>query len=193
MLAQVGGADGLLPNYCPADPIVERKATTVGPFCPAAYEWHPERVAVGAKRLAKEPPPPIRSRLAAGNEPTLAAVVMESNPSKSAEPSFWAIVVEKVMRGSREWLDAFVGVRNAITRVPPLPTNIWIGGTVAILLWCALRIVDFRRRLRRATSAPRTVRRMVVKACRTLGVRRVPEVLMLDDCVSPMVFCGVRP
>lgn len=194
MLAQVSGVAGLLPNYCPADPIVERKATTVGPFCPAAYGWRPEHVAVGTKRLAKEQATtPTRQRLVAGNEPTLAAVVTESNPSKSAEPSFWAIVAEKVTRGSREWLDAFVGVRNAITRIPPLPTNIWIGGTVAILLWCALRVVEFRRRLRRATSAPRTVRRMVVKACRTLGVRRVPEVLMLDDCVSPMVFCGVRP
>jgi beta-lactamase regulating signal transducer with metallopeptidase domain len=69
---------------------------------------------------------------------------------------------------------------------------VWLVVSVAIAIAQAIRIVRFRRRLRSAIPAPDF---LIDEACRIghlLGVS-VPEVLVVDNLGTPMLWCLARP
>ncbi|MGB2987410.1 MAG: M56 family metallopeptidase [Phycisphaerae bacterium] len=93
---------------------------------------------------------------------------------------------------SRRWVAGLIAVRDAIGRLPPLPTNVWFAGAAALALCGLIRMIRFYRRISSASQASSSVRRMVSQAARELGLRRIPETLMVSGRVSPMIWCGQR-
>lgn len=94
---------------------------------------------------------------------------------------------------ARDWLAAVLAVRDALAGVPPIPAPVWAGGALLIAAVWAVRLVRARRLLSRGRAAPAEVRLMVEEASRRLGLARTPGVLVIDERVSPMIWCGLRP
>jgi beta-lactamase regulating signal transducer with metallopeptidase domain len=92
----------------------------------------------------------------------------------------------------RRWWMGLLGVRDALRCVSPIPVSLWLGGMVAALLLHVVAALRLLRRIDRGTPAPRATRRMVAQAGRAIGLRNLPRVVMVDDCVSPMIWCGPR-
>ncbi|MCP4246126.1 MAG: M48 family metalloprotease [bacterium] len=92
----------------------------------------------------------------------------------------------------RVWMAGLVGVRDALRRLPAFPTRLWLGGVAVMLAWYGGQILLFRRRLGQAEAAPRRVVREVAQIARRFGLSRLPETLMVDDRLSPLVWCGRR-
>ena len=90
------------------------------------------------------------------------------------------------------WVAVAATVREAVVSLPPVPVRVWIGGAVILLSIGLIRVSWFRRLLRSAVPASAEVRRSVRHAAIAFGVSRVPEVLMTNRRVSPMVWCGRR-
>ncbi len=71
---------------------------------------------------------------------------------------------------------------------------IWLAGSVAYLLILGWRIVQFQRQLCRAKPAVVELQLEAASAARTLGLRRVPEVLLVPGAVPPLLWTvGRRP
>ncbi|MCH7813889.1 MAG: hypothetical protein IID40_07695, partial [Planctomycetes bacterium] len=92
----------------------------------------------------------------------------------------------------RIWMAGLVGVRDALRRLPSFPTRLWLGGVVVMLAWYGGQILWFRHRLARAEPAPRQVLREVAQIARRFGLSRIPETVMVEDRLSPLVWCGRR-
>ncbi|MBL8877475.1 MAG: hypothetical protein JNG88_00010 [Phycisphaerales bacterium] len=91
------------------------------------------------------------------------------------------------------WIEAFRWARDGLARLPVVPTEIWLSGIALLALIQFSRVARFRRRLRRAIAAPDTIARSVEDVTRALGLRRAPRTLMLDERISPLIWCGRRP
>lgn len=90
------------------------------------------------------------------------------------------------------WVVGAMAIGEAIRRLPPIPTSLWVCGVAVLAICGAARIMWFRRRIASASPAPASVRHMVSQESQTLGLRRVPETLMVESHVSPMIWCGRR-
>jgi hypothetical protein len=84
-------------------------------------------------------------------------------------------------------------MRDEIALLPPLPTDIWIGGVVVLLLVAAVRVIRFRQLVRNASLPSPGTSSLVSEASRCAGLRRAPEVWMVEGPLSPMVWCVLRP
>ena len=66
---------------------------------------------------------------------------------------------------------------------------LWLGGTVGLLGWTAVRAIRFRRTLKRAVRpAPSWLRRQAAEVGRDLGLSRIPEPCTTNARVTPMVW-----
>ncbi|MBX3388608.1 MAG: hypothetical protein KF691_04050 [Phycisphaeraceae bacterium] len=88
---------------------------------------------------------------------------------------------------------ALVAVRDWLGSASPIPVVLWLG--VAALLLCArlVRTARAGRLIRMSEPADVHVRAMVRSAAEQIGLSRVPEARMVDEAVSPMIWCGLRP
>lgn len=91
------------------------------------------------------------------------------------------------------WLSGLAAVRDAAVNLPPLPWPVWLAGLVLIVCKGTVDVLRFRRRLRRARGAPPVVQRLVEQAAARLGLRSAPETRVVEDRMSPMILCGMRP
>lgn len=91
------------------------------------------------------------------------------------------------------WLEHLLLVRDEIARIPPLPVALWFGGAVIIVVCWALRAALVCRVLLRAQPATASTLRLVAASAQRMGLRRVPQTVIVDDRVSPMILCGPRP
>jgi beta-lactamase regulating signal transducer with metallopeptidase domain len=80
--------------------------------------------------------------------------------------------------------------RPAISTILATAYLILVGSIAAIRLTAYIR---FLRRARRFAPADASIKTSVAGACRTLGVRRVPDVRLSPDAPAPFVFGLVRP
>jgi beta-lactamase regulating signal transducer with metallopeptidase domain len=126
----------------------------------------------------------------AGGETTAAAPPGEPPPASASKPqetpsrrhpSEWLV-----------WLGALVRIRDAVGHLPPIPSQIWVLGIGLVLLVKTAGLIRAWRSLRRAHCASRGVTALVKDVARDLGLQRVPQTLMLDKPVSPMVWLGHR-
>lgn len=97
-------------------------------------------------------------------------------------------VVTSAASWGRRWLAGVIRVRDAIGRLPPLPAAVWLSGIGLMTLAAMWRAWRFRRRVRPAVTAPKWIKAEVRRACRTIGLGRMPEVLVLGERVSPMIW-----
>lgn len=97
--------------------------------------------------------------------------------------SFWAI--------ARGWY-AEMAVLSAgvMAALPPVPVEVWVLGIALLLAAKLMRILRCRSLLRRTFAAPSAVMKEVHEVAGALGIRRLPQTLMVDANVSPMVWCG---
>ncbi len=79
-----------------------------------------------------------------------------------------------------------------ITAIMPGVMIAWLFVSVAIAVGQAIRIVRFRRRLRDAVAAPDFLNDEADRIGHWLGVT-VPDLLMVDDLGTPMLWCLGRP
>ncbi len=102
--------------------------------------------------------------------------------------SAWAREIE----AWRAWLPRMGDVRASIASLPPIPSAVWVAGAGLLGAIALVQLWALRRLMRQAEPAPAQVRQMVEYAARTIGLRRVPETLMVSVRVSPMVTCWGR-
>jgi beta-lactamase regulating signal transducer with metallopeptidase domain len=93
----------------------------------------------------------------------------------------------------RDWLGSVLRVRDAISAVPAIPPALWLAGAAAMALLGAVRWLSTARLLQRGRPAPPPIELLVRSLSRVAGLRRAPRTLVVDDRVSPMIWCGVRP
>ena len=128
--------------------------------------------------------------------PQVGSVVLDAPASGASRGTFKDTI--------RPWVTGLAGVRDAIVSLPQIPTLVWLGGSLVLLLSSGAQVLRFRRliRLARAASAGASMRgsslqsaveQMVAEAANRLKLKRVPEVLMVDACISPLIWCGRRP
>ena len=84
--------------------------------------------------------------------------------------------------------DPAPGPKFGAFRLPGLAI-LWLGGTVGLLGWTAVRAIRFRRTLKRAVRpAPSWLRRQAAEVGRDLGLSRIPELCTTNARVTPMVW-----
>lgn len=119
-------------------------------------------------------------------------------PSESIEPSSDLSraprrYLTQLIDTAHPWVLAITNVRDAVGRLPAIPATLWFGG-IALLVSCrTIRAVHVRKILRQGRRAPADVTAMVRRAARRIGLRQVPQVLLVSSRVSPMVWCGLKP
>lgn len=115
------------------------------------------------------------------------------NASESAtESESLATAARETDAKVNSWSDGLARVRSALLGLPRLPAGCWLIGLAGLTVYYVFGAARFRLRLRRSESAPRAVTRMVERVCRRIGLRRPPATVMLDEPVSPLVWCGRR-
>ena len=142
------------------------------PVVPGSVEQLPERNSVGH---------PAAKRAGARDSHGQDAVAPPVAAPREARPksAWW-----------QPWVVGMRAVRDAVGRLPAMPVHIWVAGLALLGLCQSARVIRFRRRLLRSLPAPPTVARSVKRMSYALGLRRTPETLMVDGCVSPMIWCG---
>lgn len=84
-------------------------------------------------------------------------------------------------------------VRDAVLALPSIPSRIWLGGFIVLVMGCALRVWLFNRRVRSAFAAPQSVVHLVREAAGSIGLRRLPGVFFVHDRIPPMVWGARHP
>lgn len=158
-------------------PAVASPASALASPVPAAYEISEARPSPITAEAASTPSYPTASPAGAAPIAIAPAEVKPDGPRAQV----------------RAWLAAGLAVRDSLADVPPLPASIWAGGAVLIAAIWTGRLISARRILARGRPAPQEMRSMVRSAAERLGLRRAPEVLVVADRVSPMIWCGLRP
>ena len=121
--------------------------------------------------------------------PAASRDVSVNQESDQPAPPAPAIVIET----QRDlWIAGLARVRDALAGLPSLPVGFWLAGLAGMILFYLVGALRFRSRMSRSETAPRDVTRMVERVSRRIGLRRSPETLMLDEPVSPLVWCGRR-
>jgi len=93
----------------------------------------------------------------------------------------------------RAWVVGLVALRDAIVTMPPVPGIVWLLGAAVVVVVHGLRTLSALRLVRRARPAGGATCALVRAVGADLGLRRLPEVVVVDSTVSPMVWCGPRP
>ncbi len=88
---------------------------------------------------------------------------------------------------------SLLAVRDAVAALPPVPAPAWITGMAIMVAVMLVRVLAIARLVRRGVPACRSVRQMVERAARDVGLGLPPDVVMVSDRVSPMMWCGRRP
>ncbi|MCI0364355.1 MAG: hypothetical protein L0219_10760, partial [Phycisphaerales bacterium] len=92
----------------------------------------------------------------------------------------------------RDWLSRIVALRDTVAGLAPLPTTLWLGGSILLGLIIGVRILRFRRIFAEATDAPPSVRRLAIQAAAAMDLHSVPHIMMVCRRISPLVWCGPR-
>jgi len=105
--------------------------------------------------------------------------------------SAWSDACATFTGGVRAWyVDMAALTSGVMATLPPVPAEVWMLG-IAVLFCAKLsRILKCRSLLGKTRTAPSSVAAEVRAVACALGLNRVPQVLMVDANVSPMVWCG---
>ncbi|MCC6660887.1 MAG: hypothetical protein IT437_08375 [Phycisphaerales bacterium] len=145
-------------------------------------------------RISDVPPAPTPTFTAPLPRPGAAAEAQRAEARQGVKPGGaprWAELWIDTAAWGR-WTPKVQALRDAFATLPPLPTPLWLGGGGLILAVIAGRTLRFRRVLARSAPAPASVRLMVQRAAKEIGLKRTPAALMTEQRVSPMVWCGLR-
>ncbi|MGH7242572.1 MAG: M56 family metallopeptidase [Phycisphaerales bacterium] len=93
----------------------------------------------------------------------------------------------------RSSVSMVASMRDALASASPIPAGLWLGVAGLLIVVRVARTIRASRLIR--TSEPANLRTcaMVAVAAEQIGLSRVPEARMVNDAVSPMIWCGLRP
>lgn len=175
---------------------------------PATMGWHPPPVDVepapaplqapgleqefSAQWLASLPRPLSAPPREPAAVPFELAADLAGEPSPSPPPiaADAASSAGAVAGELSRWLSQFAALRDAVVALTPIPTSLWVVGSLLILAIGLTRIIRFRRQLRTAKPAPREVVREVRRAARRIGLATIPQTILLRRRIAPSVWCG---
>lgn len=162
-----------------ADPIAEHPVLIER--APRMPEWTPEfftapvrAAAVHAAHTMPGAPP---------HNATNAAAARYARTTQALAPlaGTW-----QTLRGyAAEWVGA---VQIAASRIPKIPTSVWILGTALIVAARLASISRGRRLLDASRPAPPKIERLTARCARQLRLRARPAVRMIDRACPPMVL-----
>jgi beta-lactamase regulating signal transducer with metallopeptidase domain len=90
--------------------------------------------------------------------------------------------------------DSAASIWRSWNRVQPVLLWFWLGGAALCSLVATIRIVRFDRLLRGSLPASERLQRLTVEISTRLGVRRAPDVRLLECSLGPFVlWAGHRP
>ena len=124
--------------------------------------------------------------------PTPVAAAPAQPPPAAALPAALKAAYARFVEAAGRYLERLGAVRDAVLSVGPIPLPLWVAGIGVLLLVTAVRISRSGRLVRRAEAAPGPVVVMVAAAAERLGLTRAPATLMVDEPISPMLWCGRR-
>ena len=163
----------------------------------ARMEAQAELVDEAGKPIAAAFPSPITIKEPAN--PPGEVLVQTTAPPPQTDANKWTVAVpvdselEKTSPSTwSRWGLALAQVRDALAGLPTLPVSFWIVGLLGMTVYYVGGTARFRGKLAKAEPAPRPVRRMVSKIAREFGLRRIPDISMLSEPISPMIWCGRR-
>lgn len=143
--------------------------------------------------------PPARPRVEPSSQADIAAVISMLGPvrttSNPEELDPWPGEPGAQFSAAAEWqrfVSRLLGVRDAVGLVPPLPTTVWAVGFLGLATVLMLRTISAARRLRKALPADVDTICLVEREARRLGLKSPPQTLLIDDRVSPLIWCGRR-
>jgi beta-lactamase regulating signal transducer with metallopeptidase domain len=128
---------------------------------------------------------------AAGESSSEPAVV--TTPTTARLEAWFAGVTTRLREGAGAWATSFGEIRATIANLPPIPPLLWIGGVLAVVVGWLLRSARSRHLLRHAEGAPAELIALVERESARIGLRRAPEVVIVDARISPSVVCDFRP
>ncbi len=159
-------------------PIAQNRAGDADPV--AALDSRPGDSELAARMSPREPAGQIASATRPERDSS-GRSVSATPEAEERRPGPWAM-----------WLALALGVRDLVVMLPAVPLDVWLAGLAIVMVLHGLRVWGFSRRLARGYAAPGWVQYEVKRIARRLGLRRVPDVVMVDDRVSPLIWCGWR-
>lgn len=81
----------------------------------------------------------------------------------------------------------------SVSPVSPIMISLWLGIAGMLIAVRVLRTVRAGRVIENSEPAGLRTCAMVAVAAEQIGLSRVPEVRMVNDAISPMIWCGLRP
>lgn len=190
--------------FQPQRPAGERRARADFDARSARAALRSEPASPGAARIAPAPPTAGEPAFAlaadaampVGGVPADAVgPVPERAPARSAREwsaSQWRSLAA-TLAPWRAWTAQVWALGLELLRMPPIPTWVWVGGAFTLI---GLRVIGsllLMRRVRRGVPAPAAIARQIADVAAAIGLRRAPRTVFVDDNVSPMVSCGLRP
>ncbi len=112
--------------------------------------------------------------------------------SDSSSDSFWRRHLPTLLATWRNWIDQFTAARDALGRISPIPGSLWFFGALSFALIHWFNAMRLARQLKHAVIAPPDVRRLVFRIAHTFKLKRVPECVIVNRRISPMIWCGWR-
>lgn len=160
-----------------------------------------QRQASGALQNDSLQAAPAQTGAAASALPSSCEVALKSKPASAEEaPQVASRDVEvewQSFGGVGNWVAGWWELVSSLahfgSNLPAIPWPIWVGGSAVVLLFQAGRVLRFRRKLRRAWPADREITRCVKQVQRALRLRSAPPTFVLDEPISPLIWCGRRP
>lgn len=151
-------------------------------------------------RIATNPPrviadkandlkPTSRTDAARVSEPTNIAAANNAKETAASKESAAAGLL-------RTSVAALVSMRDSlasISPVSPIIISLWLGIAALLIAVRVTRTVRAGRVIQNSEPAGLRTCAMVAVAAEQIGLSRVPEVRMVNDAISPMIWCGLRP
>ena len=130
-------------------------------------------------------PKPHATRSAPAAPPAIATTPARTGPLRRA----WASERETLLA----WRARLGEAASALRNTPPLPGELWLGGSLVVLAVFFWRTVQMRVSIRRSRQAPAHITAQVDRVARKLTLAHAPLVCMTDDRVSPLIWCAKKP
>jgi len=93
----------------------------------------------------------------------------------------------------RKSVAALISIRDSLASASPIPGALWLGVAALLMAVRITRTIRASRLIRDSEPASLRTCAMVAVAAEQIGLSRVPEARIVDDAVSPMIWCGFRP
>lgn len=126
-----------------------------------------------------------------------AGIEADSHSEASGVSSWWSdttdIIVAFVTERIKPWAGAFAALRDAAGLIPPIPSAFWLSGVGVMIALRLHRARRFRAVVRRGRFAPKSIRREVQAAAHSLGLTQAPDVIVVKDRLSPMIWFDGQP